>query len=78
MQRILSKSKLLEVEFVPHHLKNVSSVSVETFLSLIKPHFNKLTIPSLNITAEPEEFSNHLEKMFQMNQVDEGIIFEKV
>lgn len=46
MQEILSNCKVLVVEFLPHHLKNVIGVTVEQFLSVIEPHFSIMTIPS--------------------------------
>ena len=77
MQKILSKCKLLVVEFLPHHLKNVSGVTVEQFLSVIAPHFTKLTIPSKQISCGFSDFVNHLTKMYSLDQEDESIIFEK-
>lgn len=78
MQEILSKCKLLVVEFLPHHLKNISSVTVEQFLSVIAPHFSKLTIPSKRVVLGASEFVSHLTEMYNLKQGDEGIIFEKV
>lgn len=78
MQEILSKCKLLIVEFLPHHLKNVSGVTVEQFLSVIEPHFSRLTIPSKRLVLGTSEFVSHLNKMYNLEQGDEGIIFEKV
>ena len=78
MQEILAKCKLLVVEFFPHHLKNVSGVTVEQFLSVITPHFSKLTIPSKQIVVESSDFLTQLSEMYDSEQVDEGIIFEKI
>lgn len=78
MQEILSKCKLLVVEFLPHHLKNVSSVSVEQFLSVIEPHFSRLTIPSKRLVLDSSEFVSHMNEMYNLEQGDDGIIFEKV
>ncbi|MGH7427267.1 MAG: hypothetical protein ACREJ4_02740, partial [Candidatus Methylomirabilaceae bacterium] len=50
MQKILAHARVLVVEFLPHHLKNVSGVTVEQFLSVIPPHFRTLTIPSKGLT----------------------------
>lgn len=77
MQRILSSCRLLAVEFLPHHLKNVSGVSVEQFLSVIQPHFTKLTIPSKNISVESVDFIKCLQEMYDMGEEDEGLLFEK-
>lgn len=78
MQVILSKAKLLAVEFLPHHLKNVSSITVEEFLSVIPPHFSRLTIPSTQTVVAAEEFLDCLSGMYAKGQGDNGIIFEKV
>jgi FkbM family methyltransferase len=78
MQEILSKCKVLVVEFLPHHLKNVSGVTVEQFLSVIDPHFNRLTIPSKGLVLSSSEFVSHLTEMYNCGQGDAGIIFEKV
>lgn len=77
MQDILSKCKLLVVEFVPHHLKNVSGVTVEQFLSVIEPHFSRMSIPSKRLELNASEFARHLTEMYNLEQGDEGIIFEK-
>ena len=77
MQKILSNTELLMIEFLPHHLRNVSGVSVEQFLSLIEPHFSSLTIPTKNITVDSQHFYSHLLDMYNNNQEDEGLIFRK-
>ena len=77
MQDILSKSKLLVVEFLPCHLDNVSSVTVEQFLSVIEPHFSKLKIPSKQLKLDAPEFVNQLSEIYNRGQGDTGIIFEK-
>lgn len=78
MQEILSKCKLLVVEFLPHHLKNVSGITVEQFLSEITPHFSRLTVPSKKLVLNASEFFSHLTEMYNLEEGDEGIIFEKV
>ncbi|MBU0699944.1 FkbM family methyltransferase [bacterium] len=78
MQEILSKCKLLVVEFLPHHLKNVSGVTVEQFLSVITPHFSKLTIPSKQLVLDVSGCVDCLTEMYNLEQGDNGIIFEKV
>lgn len=78
MQEILSKTKLLAIEFLPHHLRNVSGVTVAQFLSVIEPHFSRLTIPTKNITVETKSFISSLSDMYDCEQEDEAIIFQKV
>jgi len=77
MPKILSKAKVLIVEFLPHHLKNVSGVTVKDFLSAIDPFFDKLTIPSKNIIVDKENFVSMLSEMYEQEEGDDGIIFEK-
>ncbi len=78
MQEILSRCKLLVVEFLPHHLKNVGGVTVEQFLSVIEPYFSMVTIPSKRLKLPASDFLSHLTEMYNLEQEDEGIIFEKV
>lgn len=77
MQDTLSKTKLLAVEFLPHHLRNVSGVTVAQFLSVIAPHFSKLTIPSKQKIVGAPDFIASLSEMYDNEQGDESIIFEK-
>ncbi|MHB1096115.1 MAG: FkbM family methyltransferase [Gemmatimonadaceae bacterium] len=78
MQRLLAKCRLLVVEFVPHHLKNVSGATVQQFLSVITPHFSRVTIPSRNAVVGSAECARHLQDMYAHEQNDEGIMFEKI
>ena len=76
MENILRHSKILVVEFLPHHLKNVSGITVEQFLSVL-PDYETLTIPSLGIQVDSSMFLSTLEKMEMQDLEDSGIIFEK-
>ena len=78
MQEILYRCKVLVVEFLPHHLKNVSGITVEQFLSVIAPHFSRMTIPSKRVRVDATEFLSYLTAMYNLEQGDEGIIFEKL
>lgn len=77
MQEILSTARLLAVEFLPHHLRNVSGVTVAEFLSVIAPHFGRLTVPSRHKTVDAPGFLALLSDMFDSNQGDDAILFEK-
>jgi hypothetical protein len=77
MQTVLSNTSVLAIEFLPHHLRNVSDVSVEAFLSLITPHFSSLRIPSKNKTVSSSDFLNTLSTMFEANQEEDMIFFSK-
>ena len=78
MQRILQGAKALFVEYLPHHLRNVSSVSPQQFVDLIAPHFDKLYIPSKNLSVQKSEFLPMLQTMFDRDEGDEGIVFSKM
>ena len=77
MQSLLASVRILIVEFVPDHLRNVSSVSASDFLELIEPHFNSLYIPSVGITVAKKDFSRKLNEMYSANISDNGIVFSK-
>ena len=77
MQSLLALAKILIVEFVPDHLRNVSSVSPNEFIQLIEPHFNSLYIPSSGITVAKKDFSQKLNEMYVANISDNGIVFSK-
>ena len=59
MPEILSRCKVLEVEFRPHHLKYVSAITVEQFLSVLTPHFPKVTIPSRRLSLSSAAALGH-------------------
>lgn len=77
MQNLLSRVKVLVVEFRPHHLKYVADITVEQFLDVISPHFSKIIIPSKNKTGTKADFLPVLTEMYNNNEEDDGIIFEK-
>ena len=75
MTNILSKTKTLIVEFLPHHIINVAGVKLTKFLENIPTHLTKLTIPSKNRTYSINEGFVVLQQMFDSGQGDDGIIF---
>lgn len=77
MQRILSNAQALMVEFLPHHLSNVSGVTVAEFVGAIAPHFCRLTIPSQGVVLKSPEFIPHLTAMMAAQQGDDGILFDR-
>lgn len=76
MQHILSHTQTLIIEFLPHHLRNVSGVTVEALLALL-PGFTTLHVPSLNKTVTTTDFAPLLNYMYERELGDEGIIFRK-
>jgi len=77
MQRLLSKAQVLMVEFLPHHLSNVSGVTVAEFVGAIAPHFSSLQIPSQEVVLTAPDFVSHLEAMADAQQGDDSIVFTK-
>jgi FkbM family methyltransferase len=80
MQATLAKVRFLDVEFVPHHLQNVSNTSVEKFLKTITPHFSKAIFlkdnTQFDISSSEKELVKHL-KILEKNNVADDILFTK-
>jgi len=77
MPNLLSTAKYLFVEYVAHHLKNVSGISPQEFLNVIEPYFSKLFIPSKKLLVEKVDFLSILQKMYDKDQSEDVIIFSK-
>ena len=77
MPQILVQSKVLVVEFLPHHLRDVAGITVDDFLSVIPEEFTKMTIPSQQKTIEKSSFEAELKGMFSAEKGDDGLIFER-
>jgi len=75
MNDILSNCKTLVVEFLPHHLKNVADIDVETFLSVLPGHFTKFYLPNHQQEHNISEVKTVLQKMYDANIGEDGIIF---
>jgi len=76
MQRLLEASRCLVIEFLPHHLRNVSGIDVSRFLDAM-PSFETMTVPSLNKKVGAGAFSEVLTYMYDNELGDDGLIFEK-
>ena len=75
MAKTLVQSKVLVVEFLPHHLRDVAGITVDEFLSVIPDEFVKMTIPSQQRTIEKSSFETELKAMFAAEKGDDGLIF---
>jgi FkbM family methyltransferase len=75
MKDILSNCKTLVVEFLPHHLKNVADIDVETFISVLPSHFTKFELPDNKQEHNISEVKTILQKMYDSNIGEDGIIF---
>lgn len=80
MQKTLSQSKALYIEFIPHHLQNVAGVTSNEFFNLVIPHYSKArfmkqpgTVYDLN---ELSAFNATIESMMK-HQKDDNILFFK-
>ncbi len=76
MQGILNRTKTLVVEFVPHHLRNVSNVTVKQFLEPLQM-FDSLHVPTINKTVGKDEFASLLQGVYDSGRSDDGIIFSR-
>ena len=75
MEAILANCKTLVVEFLPHHLKNVADIDVETFLSVLPGHFTKFNLPDNQQEHNISEVKTVLQNMYDANIGEDGIIF---
>ncbi|SDH45220.1 methyltransferase, FkbM family [Pedobacter terrae] len=76
MTRLLENVQTLVVEFVPHHLRNVSAVSLEKFVNLFNV-FNTLYWPGRDLTVSKCNFSSIMGFLFHNDIVEDGLIFSK-
>lgn len=77
MPKILSHCQTLVIEFIPHHLRNVSGITANDLFELLEPHFDSVFIPTKSIRTDMANARRVLNDMFEHNQEDEGIFFEK-
>ena len=78
MQKIFKQSKVLIAEFIPHHIKNVASASIDDFWSTLEPHFNYLYIPEeKKFFKNSKDILRQLTYMFHNNQSYPNIVFLK-
>lgn len=76
MPNLLKRTKGLLIEFLPHHLKYVSGVSIEQFYDPLSA-FDCMLVPSRNILINQEEIFATLKHMFENDITDEGLLFMK-
>jgi FkbM family methyltransferase len=76
MRNTLKNLKVLLMEYVPHHLKNVACITPIDLVEHLQD-FNHLLIPSLNTSVGKGEFLNTLQFMYDNNLIDDGLVFSK-
>lgn len=78
MQKIFKRSRVLITEFIPHHLKNVASASIDDFWSTLEPHFKYLYIPGeKKVFKSSKDILLKLRLMFNTNKSYANIVFSK-
>jgi FkbM family methyltransferase len=77
MQKILSGSRALVVEFVPHHLRNVAGVTVQEFLAPILPHFDCLYVPKRDCVVAKNDIAARTTAMYDADESHDGLVFLK-
>ena len=77
MARLLSQARVLVVEFLPRHFRDVAGVTAREFLQLVEPHFERLFVPTRNETVARPGFGPLLGAMFDADASDDGIVFSK-
>lgn len=76
-QQLLASSRMLIVEFLPHHLQYVASVSAEEFANLIAPHFGAMYAPSTGRVTQREDIASVLKQMYEADIEEDGLFFVK-
>jgi FkbM family methyltransferase len=76
MPRLLTGARVLAMEFIPHHLRNVSGVTIAQLLEQVDPYFTYLFIPNKKITVSKARFHALLQEMYERNESG-NLIFTK-
>ena len=77
MPRLLARARTLVVEFIPHHLERAANISVADFLAPLLPHFDELTLPSIQKTVGKDAMLRELQRRFDKGRGDLGLVFRK-
>ena len=77
MPRLLEAADCLFVEFLPHHLDNVSGVSVEAFLDAIGPSYRFLYNPSDGETVSGDAILAKAKALYAAGVGEDVLVFSK-
>lgn len=78
MQAHLARTQALQIEFRPHHIRDVAGVGIEAFLEPLLPHFESLRLPTQDREVSGREaMAGALREMFEGDVVDEALLFSK-
>lgn len=76
MPQVLEHCRVLVVEFLPHHLRNVAGVSIEDFVHPLRG-FETVLSRSLCQLAHGSDIPDFLQTLFEAGHEDPGLIFHK-
>ncbi len=81
MTETLKASAFLYIEYVPHHLENVSNTSNEVFFDLITPYFNTVKFMDdkskvFNVNTDKESFLSYVNVLKETGKSD-NLLFTK-
>lgn len=77
MQHLLSKAKVLDIEFFPHHLNEVAGVGPDEFADQIEPYFEWMYVPRDNILVKKNDIKSKIMDMYDGAEGHDGIYFMK-
>lgn len=77
MPEILERSGTLIVEFMPQTMRSVDNVTVDEFVGAVEPFFSRLYVPSRDLHLDRSNFRKTLQEMYDRDQPDSGVIFQK-
>jgi FkbM family methyltransferase len=77
MQGILSRSGVLSIEFLRHHIENVGGTDIGSFIDQIEPHFSWLYVPVRNELIGKADIRSALTAMFDRGEGHDGLYFLK-
>ncbi len=81
MQETLAKVRFLYIEYVPHHLENVSGVTNDQFFAQLIPHFDHVRFMrsrpgTLDLKTSPKEFQTVIDEYYKHGHSDD-LLFTK-
>ncbi len=82
MQETLTSVRFLYIEYVPHHLENVSGVTNDQFFAQLLPHFDHVRFMrsrpgTLDLKSNPLEFRLVIDEYFKHGHSDD-LLFTKI
>jgi FkbM family methyltransferase len=77
MPRLLANTQVLSMEFIPHHLRNISGATVAQLLEGVDPYFTRMFVPTRDITVGKDRFHTVLQEMYDRDESDSSLIFVK-